>query len=322
MNMPTLLPSITLSSGLTETPSGIARLRETLKLHLRAGVRQRQTQRWLQLLNSHPVFHDLVRAYPHLVHKIYRPYLSQALNCRQRVELLTGHYQFILKQGWARLMSQAACAPVRLGTVAGKSGSAYHLQLCSLHPMDREGEMVLQLTHGDDVIYSIAFSFFGCPQQASLAVGIGCVQGPRGQEGLRRVREATRDLHGLRPKNLMVRLVRQLGHDHGCRQMILVGNKNRAVHHSAKKGRLFADYNELWQELGARPRPDGDFELLCENLPMPVMEYIASKKRSEMRKRHDITLAIIDSLREGLDTHRRAANDTTVPANLPSFAAA
>lgn len=104
--------------------------------------------------------------------------------------------------------------------------------------------------------------------------------------------------------------------------MILVGNKNRAVHHSAKKGRLFADYNELWQELGARPRPDGDFELLCENLPMPVMEDIASKKRSEMRKRHDITLAIIDSLRDGLDTHRRAANDTTVPANLPSFAAA
>ena len=82
--------AITLHAGLTNMPPGFARLRELLKLQLRARLQQRETRVWLQLLNSHPVFHDLVRAYPHLVHKIYRPYLSQALNCRQRVELLTG----------------------------------------------------------------------------------------------------------------------------------------------------------------------------------------------------------------------------------------
>ncbi|WP_257572489.1 VirK/YbjX family protein [Janthinobacterium sp. UMAB-56] len=300
-----MMPTITLSDGLMAMPKGIRRWREMLKLHLRARVQQRPTRRWLQLLNSHPVFHELVQAYPHMIHKVYRPYLSLTLNCRQRVELLAEHYHFILQQGWGKLMSQAAHGPVRLGTVTGKSGAPYHLQLCSLHPMDREGEMVLQLMHDeDDVLYSIAFSFFGSQLRATLSMRIGCVQGPKGQDSAHRVREATRDLHGMRPKTLMVRLVRQLGYEHGCRKMLLVGNSNRAVHHSAKKGRLFADYNALWQELGAQACQDGDFELPCENLPLPALQEIPSKKRSEARKRHELTLAMISSLRSGLDAHR------------------
>jgi uncharacterized protein VirK/YbjX len=314
MDMRTMMPTITLSDGLMAMPSGMRRWRELLKLHLRARVQQRQTRLWLQLLNSHPVFHDLVHAYPHMIHKVYRPYLSLTLNCHQRVELLAEHYHFILQQGWGKLMSQAAHGPVRLGTVAGKSGAPYHLQLCSLHPMDREGEMVLQLMDDDDVLYSIAFSFFGSQLRATLGMRIGCLQGPKGQESAHRVREATRDLHGMRPKTLMVRLVRQLGYEHGCRKMLLVGNINRAVHHSAKKGRLFADYNGLWQELGAQARQDGDFELMCENLPLPALEDIPSKKRSEARKRHELTLAMIDSLRSGLDAHRSPLQAATANA--------
>ena len=314
MDMRTMMPTITLSDGLMAMPNGMRRWREMFKLHLRASVQQRQTRLWLQLLNSHPVFHELIQAYPHMIHKVYRPYVTLTLNCRQRVELLIEHYHFILQQGWGKLMSQAARGPVRLGTVPGKSGRPYHLQLCSLHPMDREGEMVLQLMHDDDVLYSIAFSFFGSQLRATLGMRIGCLQGPKGQESAHRVREATRDLHGMRPKTLMVRLVRQLGHEHGCRKMLLVGNINRAVHHSAKKGRLFADYNTLWQELGAQARQDGDFELTCENLPLPALEEIPSKKRSEARKRHELTLAMIASLRSGLDAHRSTVQVATAGA--------
>ena len=308
--------AITLHAGLANMSPGFSRVRELLKLQLRARLQQRQTRTWLQLLNSHPIFAELLQAYPRLMHKVYRHYLSKNLSCQQRVALLVEHYHFILQQGWGKLMAQAARAPVRLGTVPGKSGAPYHLQLCSLQPMDREGEMVLQLAHGDDVIYSVAFTFFGCRTRSGMGVGIGCLQGPRGAEGLRRVREATRDLHGMRPKALMVRLVRQLGYEHGCRNMMLVGNANRTVHHSAKKGRLHADYNALWQELGAQAREDGDFELPCENLPLPTMADIPSKKRSEARKRHELTLALSASLRSGLDAHRNPAEVAMVHATL------
>ena len=310
--------AITLHAGLTNMPPGFARLRELLKLQLRARLQQRETRIWLQLLNSHPVFQDLLQAYPRLVHKVYRHYLSKSLSCQQRVALLVDHYRFILQQGWGKLMVDAAHDAVLLGSLPGKAGSLYHLHLSSLFRMDREGEMVLQLTHGDDLLYTVVFTFFGCRTRAPMDVGvrIGCIQGPKGEEGLRRVREATRDLHGMRPKFLMLRLVRQLAWEHGCRSMILVGNDNRAVHHSARKnGRLLADYNGFWQELGAQARRDGDFELPCENLPPLMLDEIASKKRSEARKRHELTLAMIATLRGGLDNH-------SVAVPLPGIAPA
>ena len=310
--------AITLHAGLTNMPPGFARLRELLKLQLRARLQQRETRVWLQLLNSHPVFQDLLQAYPRLVHKVYRHYLSKSLSCRQRVALLVDHYRFILQQGWGKLMVDAAHEAVLLGSLPGKAGSLYHLHLSSLFRMDREGEMVLQLTHGDDLLYTVVFTFFGCRTRAPMEVGvrIGCIQGPKGEEGLRRVREATRDLHGMRPKFLMLRLVRQLAWEHGCRSMILVGNDNRTVHHSARKnGRLLADYNGFWQELGAQARRDGDFELPCENLPPLMLDDIASKKRSEARKRHELTLAMIGTLRSGLDNH-------SVAVPLPGIAPA
>ena len=310
--------AITLHAGLTNMPPGFARLRELLKLQLRARLQQRETRVWLQLLNSHPVFQDLLRAYPRMMHKVYRHYLSKTLSCSQRVALLVDHYRFILQQGWGKLMVDAAHQPVLLGSVAGKSGELYHLQLTSLSCMDREGEMVLQLMHGGEMLYAVVFTFFGCRTRAPMELGvrIGCLQGPRGEESLRRVREATRDLHGMRPKFLMMRLARQLAWEHGCRTMILVGNDNRTVHHSAKKhGRLMADYDSVWQELGAQARRDGDFELPCENMPPLMLDEIASKKRSEARKRHELTLAMIATLRSGLDNHSVAV---TLPGIAPA----
>ena len=120
--------------------------------------------------------------------------------------------------------------------------AALPLQLCSLLDGPR-WRLCCHCWIDDDVLYSIAFSFFGSQLRATLGMRIGCLQGPKGEDSAHRVREATRDLHGMRPKTLMARLVRQLGYEHGCRKMLLVGNINRAVHHSAKKGRLFADYN-------------------------------------------------------------------------------
>src|ERR1700739_114020 len=120
---------ITLNSGLAATAGGMSHLRESVKLKWRA-LRNRQTTfGWLQLLNSHPLFLDLVRARPRLLYKIYRPYLSNALDCAQRLALLQDHYRFVFRRGLGPLVVQAARGPVPLGRVDGKSGLPYHLQL-------------------------------------------------------------------------------------------------------------------------------------------------------------------------------------------------
>jgi len=289
---------ITLRSSLAGTPGGISYLRDAIKLKVRAALHRRQTRHWLQLLNSSPVLKDLVSASPRLIHKIYRPYLSNTMDCQARLTALTEHYRFIGRHGLGAIVTQAARGAVTLGAIAGKSGAVYHIGLRAINAMEREGELILQLSLGPALIYSLAFSFLTAEHR--MCVGIGCVQGPQGADGLALVREATRDLHGLRPKNLMLRLARQIGFDYDCQALVLVGNRNRAVRQSAKKGLLFADYDALWLEMGAHARGNGDFELACEDLPAPVMEEIASKKRSEARKRHETLQAIIQAVRLSL----------------------
>ena len=171
--------------------------------------------------------------------------------------------------------------------------------MLAVNTLDREGELALQLTCDEELIYSVAFSFLDI--DGKLAVAIGCVQGPQAANGLTRISAATKSLHGLRPKNLMVRLVRQIGFEFGCRNLILVGNKNRTSHRSIKKGKVFCDYDELWRELGAYRRQDGDFQLPCEDFPLPVMEEIPSHKRSEVRRRHALISGVIHSIRHQLN---------------------
>jgi uncharacterized protein VirK/YbjX len=276
---------ITIRTGATGF-AGLKRLRETLKLGARALLHRHATFGWLELLNSHPLLIDLARARPRLIYKIYRPYLSNTMNCAQRVQLLRQHYSHVFRLGLGPLTLRAARAAVTLASIAGKGGLPYRVQLCAIEPMEREGELVLQLMQDDELVYGCAFSFFN--GERGMVLGVGCMQGPRVAHGLQLIKDATRELHGLRPKNLMIKLLGQIAHDHGCVQLRLVGNANRVVCGATRQGKVHADYDALWQELGADRRADGDWQLACAAIVPPDLAEVPSKKRSEARKRHEL----------------------------------
>jgi uncharacterized protein VirK/YbjX len=144
---------------------------------------------------------------------------------------------------------------------------------------DREGELVLQLAQDGKVIYTVAFTV--APRAGRPAVSIGCVQGGKLDDAREAIRLATRDLHGMRPKQLMVSLVRQLGFKYGCERLHLVSNRNRVIYKAIKHGRVLADYDLLWEELGAVKNASGDYELDCAPMAAPDLE--ASRRRSARR---------------------------------------
>ena len=284
-------PSVTLHSGLAGVRHRpLAFVREMVKLRLRALVHRDHTARWLRLLNSHPAFAEMTAACPRMLYKIYRPYLTNTLDIEGRLAVLASHYQFVFRRGLAQTVAQAARGPVALGSIDGKSGARYDLVLRAIGVLEREGELVLQLSCAGVLVYSVAFTF--SDHEGAAAVRIGCLQGPKHGDKLALVREATRDLHGMRPKQLMVTLVRVLGHALGCAQLRLVGNANRAVRSALRSGRVLADYNQTWEDIGAAEQADGDFTMFCERLAEPDMERVASKKRSEVRKRHELVAAL------------------------------
>ena len=282
--------AVTLRLGVSEHLAPIPYVRERIKLQFRAWVHGVHTRRWLDVLNSHPAFVDYVRHCPRLIQKIYRPYLTSHLDMGQRLAVLASHYRFIFRHGLGATVAQAANSGVPLGETVGKTGSRYRIVLRAVEPMEREGELVLQLFDASTLIYSVAFTFSDV--EGFGMVSIGCIQGPKGGDGRALIRNATRELHGTRPKQLLVSLVSQLGYELGCTQLRLVSNANRVVHRAMRQGRVLADYDQLWREMGSVMRCDGDFQLACAPPPALELDKICSKKRSEARKRHQLTVAL------------------------------
>lgn len=287
-------PAVTLASSIAPGLGRLPRWREWLKIHARALAQPGPTQRWLALLNSHPVLRECVALEPTAVRKIYRPYLTATLDTEQRLAVLTAHYAFMLSRGLAAMLGQACRHGFHLAHIAGKTGIDYDVQLRAVGTCGREGELVLQLCCAGAVVYSVAFTF-SFDAGVSI-VSIGCVQGARGADAMAAIKQATRELHGLRAKALLVGLVQQLGEALGCAEMRLVGNANRTPGPALESGVVRADYEQLWQELGATRRSDGDFTLPCCALAPLVLEEVVQKRRSEARKRHQMLQAVTDDV--------------------------
>jgi len=235
-----------------------------------------------------------VRNCPRFLYKVYRPYISHALDAEARLDAIRAHYDFMFRRGLGQTLARACLGPVVLAEAEGKSGVPYQIQLRTVTMFDREGELVLQLTQDDKVLYTVAFTV--APRDGRPAVSIGCIQGGKTGDAREAIRTATRELHGIRPKQLMATLVRQLGHAYGCERILMVSNRNRVIYKAIRNGRVLADYDQLWEELGARLRSDGDWELDCAPVAAPDMENIPSKKRSEARKRHELVSRLADEV--------------------------
>ena len=309
--LPSVAPARTQAAGparvslytcLAHSRPGVSRLAKRIKLTARGMLHYQVTQHWLSYWNTTPMRAQLAAATPRLLQKIYRPYQSLRLqNRRERLNLLVNHYDFIYQQGLAPLVLRASAAPVSLGGFSGKSGTVYEIRLASVATLDREGELTLMLCCDRQLLFSIAFTFH---RDSSMpCIGIGCLQGPRGSDTQELVRRATRDMFGLRPKSLMLRLVREIGQAYGCKKLILVGNQNRVLFHQVRTGQVLANYNDFWQEVGASVRPDGDYQLCCDEIPRPDLANVPSHKRAEARRRIELTDKAIQATLTGFSGH-------------------
>jgi uncharacterized protein VirK/YbjX len=291
------VPRVTIGMGISRRQGRIPYVRELIKLKLRSLAHPRATRRWLRLLNSHPAFAEYVRHSPRLLYKIYRPYMTLHLPIEARLAALTVHYTTVFERGLGEMVALAAAAPLPLVRFEGRDGGVYDIALRAITPLEREGELVLQLREAETPLYAVAFTF--AERDGTLAVNIGCIQGAKDEGTREAIRRATRQLHGLRPKQLLVSVIRHLGHEFGCTELRLVANANRVVRSAIRNGTVHADYDQLWDEMGAARCADGDFRLPCAPVAEPDLESVPSKKRAEARRRHSMLASLCIAVAAG-----------------------
>ena len=278
-----------------------SRIKDNLKLLLGAIVYPVQSRRWRHFVRGNAVLRELARHYPRIRHKIYRPYLSGGLSCSERVDVLIGHYSHIFRAGLGELTGAAASLAVPLAEFTGKTGALFQLRLSAINVGHREGELTLKMMHEGECLYAASFALItlhGAP-----AIALGALQGLRSLNGAAVIKGVTRELHGCRPKKLMVAVVRAIGDALGCSRLLLVSNKNRITVNGRRAGRISSNYDETWEEMGAVRRADGNFELPCTD-PGQDITLVASNKRAEARRRGALLGSVCAAVQSSLNGRR------------------
>ena len=261
---------------------GTARYRRS-KMLLRSLAQLGPTTRVLDCLwNSKPLL-ALLQQHPYLAEKIHRPYGYRSLGARARASQLIAHYQFLLRQPGARLLLAAMHADAVLAEFAGKSAASYRLVLCSARDLPKEGELMLRLECDGFTLLKAAFS---CGDRNGLSsLVIGCWQGNNCPTSRDRMREATRDLWGLRPRDLLFAGLQAMAAACELPGMAGVGDTQHIYRHWRKRRCIVQSYDAIWTDMGGIEAPDGLFSLPLTHQRRPLNAY-PSNKRGAAARRH------------------------------------
>lgn len=260
---------------------------------LRSFATCRSTAKWLDFLWSRPDLLNAARQNPDLLEKIHRPYLRKKLSAADRFELLESHYAFCLAHPHGSLLLQASLKEVELAEILGKNGVKYRLTLKPAGALQKEGELVLHLEGEGFSIIQLAFT---CSMTAGVSrILVGCLQGNPDQACKDKIREATKEMFGLRPRNLALLSLQTLAQAYGIKEVLGVEDAQHIYRHWRKRRKIFQSYNEIWADLGGAPGFDGMYALPSAHVQRPLTEY-PSNKRSTYAKRHVLECELMQQI--------------------------
>lgn len=247
---------------------------------------------------------DLIglRAKPVMLGVIQWPYLDRRWSVEQRFNAIATHHEIIFKQKFLNLRSLSSNAILTLMTFDEISKGVY-AGIDQPPWFSREGEIVVNLFKDDLRVVSISLTL-GIEQESVVAY-IGAVQGihngiPK-QESLQIFKELTKDFKGLRPRSLLLEIVKTFAKELSAEKLLGVSEEHRHHLHSYFKGerkiKVGMDYNAFWEDhQGTLDEVSGFYEVPLK-LNVKDISTVVSKKRSQYRKRNQIIESIDASIK-------------------------
>lgn len=218
------------------------------------------------------------------------PFINATWNAHTRLTTFLRQFHYLQEMGAAFSFDPThSIELLRLDEL----GPDYHVVLDKPKWFQREGLLTLNIFRGNLRLNSLSFSFDQLGTER--IVMIGAIQGRKIEGALDAYRELTKLAHGVRPRDLLIDILRMLAAQEGADRMIAVSDTCRH-HRSPYFGKNVArelplDYDEIWRDRGGVDRGDGFFELPIKRQVRNI-EDVTSKKRQMYRQRY----AMLDSI--------------------------
>jgi uncharacterized protein len=264
---------------------------KSFKHHLRwatvAALRPQESLDWFSF-HDEPTISGFSHANPRLVFRALTSYMSVRWNLAQRMKVIQDTYRFIVHQGGFLEMAMQCPAGLTLAQVDLDRGQKARIRIGSDAQFRKEGEisLFLELDGIEGPVSGLAFSLV---QDRGWIALIGGFQGRKGGDE-ETIKLATKAMHGLRPKSLMVLLIQELAQTLGISELRGVGNgvqvfRSRMNNPLVPARKIRFDFDALWTEVDGELGEDGWFELPLTT-PRRSPDQIKPNKRSMYAKRY------------------------------------
>lgn len=224
---------------------------------LRSLVAFRRQTAWLDLVGRSRTLRAAAALNPRVYERWQRHYISRDFDLATCARLVEAHYRFIAREFPERLRERLVRGhDVRLATLPLGDGNVAYLHARA--PEDEAtGELGLFLLNdGKEVISSCTITFGGAE-----GLLIGAMRGSWAYLGREAIGRFTRATGGLRPRDLLLALIRSLAAHYGIER---VRGVSRQAHPLGRRdGVTLAAYDRFWRRHGGVPGADG-----CHDIPL------------------------------------------------------
>lgn len=249
--------------------------------------------RWINGVDNVLLLEE-VRRSPVTYAAIYRPYVNKRWGIRHRLKAIEQHYLALRDR--AALFNIDATQYFDLLQL---DSQYLDLRIVVDRPkwMRAEGEVAISLFYQNDRIYTAKFLIIGGPHQCSLV--IGAFQGWSGADAKEIYVNITRALHGARPRDFLVNILKIVAANIGCVDIWGVSDACHRSEHWLVRAEKHASYDEVWIENGGQLNSQGFF-VMPTDLRQRDLADIPSRKRAQYRRRYELLDELRDRIAENM----------------------
>lgn len=244
---------------------------------------------------------------PELLRFVQAPYINAAWDADTRIRTVVRHIDMLDRLGSSfgfDIEESLELLPLDM------LGPDYHVVLDKPIWFHREGVLALNLFKSNLRLFSIAFAIDDAGGSPTML--IGGIQGRSLPNALDEYRELTRLAHGLRPRDLLIELLRMLARAIGATRMLAISDalrQHRSRYFGPDTDRVLPlNYDDIWRDRGGVEAADGFFALPVERQSRSEEE-IPAKKRQMYRRRYEL----LDALEQTLSSRLAEARPVVRP---------
>jgi uncharacterized protein VirK/YbjX len=230
---------------------------------------------------------------------IFRPYVNRHWTMSRKLEAIETHYLIV---GSSAPLLEVANGETLEITQHDLGSEKLRIVVDRPNWMRGEGELGVSLFYGIDRIYTAMFLMSGT--RDDLQIIVGNLQGDgRDRQGL--YKEFTKKMHGMRPRDFLIHVVKILGDELGCKEILGISDDAHRSSHWLTHAKKLSTYDAIWIEHGGIKDNSSGFFRISSHVKKRSDDEIPPNKRALYRRRYQFLDELQSEIRTLVLSHSK-----------------